>query len=85
MKIPTDPASDPQPSGSRMSDRPPPNYSETGPDAVETVTQQQAEGPPEYSEVPAYGTIDVSEGGMDTKAQLAGEGQLRSGGCGAGC
>lgn len=70
------PSGDPyQPPRPHMPDEPPPGYSErgqSGPDAVEAVTQQQAEGPPEYTEAPAYGTINVSDSGMDTKAQLAG-------------
>jgi len=85
MKIPTNTASESQPSGSRVSEEPPPGYSEIGPDAVETVTQQQAEGPPDYRDAPAYGTIGISEGGMDTNAQLAGEDRLQSGGCSAVC
>jgi hypothetical protein len=42
----------------------------------QTVGQQQADGPPGAQPPPAYtdqyGTIDISEGGMDTKAVLTG-------------
>jgi hypothetical protein len=42
----------------------------------QTVRQQQAQGPPGDQPPPAYtdqyGTLDISEGGMDTKAVLTG-------------
>ena len=48
----------------------------TGGNQQRTVVQQQQDGPgaqppPEYTST-SYGTIDVSESGMDTKAEVGG-------------
>ncbi|KAF8544877.1 hypothetical protein BDD12DRAFT_771811 [Trichophaea hybrida] len=48
-------------------------------DGEQTVTQQQAEGPgaqppPAYTDT--YGTLDLSEGGMNTTAEIADDGRI---------